>query len=200
MRFLFFVAIVLISCGSPSSETVSSTTEVTDYLSVPGPIKYNDKNFSLAWSDHPTEIYYLQEYLPEGQSVERFYEMMTIHLFLSEISIDDAVAQKIAEIEERKLTDPEAKYSKTENPVGDDVMLEFMVSSKENEVILEYNIYHYSKADVGDGLEALRIMAYSRRDYNDEIPAFMDVFEAERSARFYELIGLEKPEIKLSAQ
>ena len=73
---------------------LSSFTTITDKpidrLGVKGPLEFNNINFKLAWTDKPNDIYYIQEYLPDGEKPERFNQMLTIHLFDTEIKIKDA--------------------------------------------------------------------------------------------------------------
>ena len=51
-----------------------------DAIGAPGPIMFEETQFDLAWTSNPTETYYKQEYVPEGQAVETYAEMFMIDL------------------------------------------------------------------------------------------------------------------------
>lgn len=55
-----------------------SAQSVTEYFDAGNPIKYGDTEFSLAWSSHPQDNYYIQEYLPEGETFDNFKQMFSV--------------------------------------------------------------------------------------------------------------------------
>ena len=86
--------------------TISSFTkfrdEPVDRIGVKGPLTFNQKTFSLAWTSKPTDSYYIQEYLPESESIDHFNQMMSIFLLAGNTKLEDAVQQKINELNTKK--------------------------------------------------------------------------------------------------
>ena len=57
---------------------VARSDSAVDRLSLPDPIAFNGESYRLSWSSHPKPYYYKQEYLPPGQTRERFQRMVLI--------------------------------------------------------------------------------------------------------------------------
>ncbi|HPR00175.1 MAG: hypothetical protein H6561_18770 [Lewinellaceae bacterium] len=202
--FISLVTTLLLACAPDSGKQEAATGQsgqhgtVTEYLSVPGPIRYQDTDFGLKWSEHPNDNYYIQEYLPAGNTLEHFNEMLTIHLFLTDLSVADAADQKIEELEQRKQSDSYCSYQAKDSPDGKEVMLEFFVSQSGDEEVVEFNLFHYRQIELSPGQKALCIYAYSKRSYGaDDIAAFSQTFDNDRSGFFNGMISLEKTEIQL---
>ena len=51
---------------------------IENYLQTERTIKFDNKNYDLVWSSHPNENYYKQEYLTNGQNLEKFKSMILI--------------------------------------------------------------------------------------------------------------------------
>ena len=51
---------------------------VTDYLHVGKTLKFQGKKFELKWCQHPIEAYYLQEWLPKGETFDNYEQMLTV--------------------------------------------------------------------------------------------------------------------------
>ena len=172
---------------------------VTNYLSVEGPLRFNKTNFNLKWTDKPNEKYYIQEYLPKGENLNDFNQMLTIHLFDTDIKLKDAVSQKIKELDKRKKTDAVCNYQVTESPDGKEFIVDFLLGeSKDDEMtIVEFNIYHYRQIELGKKHKAIAVYAYSKRSYGDDITEFFKTLKDERTTHLNEMIPLQKPSIKL---
>jgi hypothetical protein len=65
-----------------------------DHLSLPGPIEFNGESYRLSWSSHPTPSYYKQEYLPPGQTSERFQRMVLIETSVRGVDVNGEVAAR----------------------------------------------------------------------------------------------------------
>lgn len=172
---------------------------VEDYLNVSGPLKFNETEFHLKWSDQPNETYHIQEYLPKGETLERFNQMLTIHLFTTDISVKDAVRQKMAELNTRKETDPVCNYQVTESPDGSEFIVDFLLGESENDqmTIVEFNIYHYRQIDIDKKNKGIAVYAYSKRSYGADITDFFSTLKEDRNAHLNEMITSSKPEINL---
>ncbi len=57
-----------------------SAQDVVDRLKVPGPIGFSGETFRLAWTSNPSDRLYKQEYLPAGQTLERYESMLMLDL------------------------------------------------------------------------------------------------------------------------
>ena len=103
-RFVSLVAPVLLSLS------VSAAGAAIDYLSVPGPISINQSNYDLAWSSHPKDNFYIQEYVPAGETPEHYSNMVLLQVFIGSKSAKDVVGALVKIIEERGRTDPIAHH------------------------------------------------------------------------------------------
>lgn len=154
--------------------------EVTEYFSVGNPIKYCDTKFSLAWSAHPQDNYYVQEYLPKGETLENYNKMFTVSIIFWDRTPLEAVQAKIAELDERKKTDPVTNYMLAEN--NGEYILDFIVSdSKDGEVnTVEVDIHYYKQMTI-NGRKASVLSFYSCRAYGDDIMQFIQSIPKKRN-------------------
>jgi hypothetical protein len=175
---------------------------VTDYLSIKGPLKYNQTNFDLKWSDRPNDKYYIQEYLPKGESLNDFNQMITIHLFDTNIKLKEAVNQKAKELDKRKETDAVCNYQIIDSPDGKEFIVDFLISESKDDkmTIAEFNVYHYRQIELDKKHKAIAVYAYSKRSYGDDITGFLKTLKNERNIHLNEMISLKKPLIKLKQQ
>lgn len=175
MKIYLSLIISLISCLSVFAQ---STTE---YFNVCNPIKYCDTKYSLAWSANPQENYFVQEYLPQGESFERYNQMFTVSVIFGDRTPLEAVQAKIAELEQRKQTDPIINYMVAGN--DGEYILEFIVSDNNNGVldIVEVDVHHYTQKTI-NGRNALILGFYSSRAYGDDITKFIQSIPQKRSS------------------
>ncbi len=97
--------IIFLAISSLLISYMSVSDDITDRIGVKGPLEFNGISFNLAWSDQPRDNYYIQEYLPPGENVESFEQMMTIHLFVTDMNVYEAVQQQGKELTSRKKSD-----------------------------------------------------------------------------------------------
>ncbi|HTF27553.1 MAG TPA: hypothetical protein VK625_01845, partial [Flavitalea sp.] len=43
-----------------------------NYLNTPAALSFNNLTYGLSWTSHPIPEYYKQEYIPKGETVEKF--------------------------------------------------------------------------------------------------------------------------------
>ena len=72
MKAVISVIISLLSCLSLSAQSAY------EYFNVGNPINYCGKEYFLVWSANPQENYYVQEYLPKGESLDHYNQMFTV--------------------------------------------------------------------------------------------------------------------------
>ena len=125
MKRISVTLIVLISCLAIFSQ------ETIDYLNVGKTIKFGKQKYSLAWSSHPTDYYYIQEWLPKGEAFDNYSQMFTVSLhFSEELTPLIAVQSKAAELDKRGMYDKICNYNMkalqltfiSERSYGDDIM------------------------------------------------------------------------------
>jgi hypothetical protein len=141
----------------------ASAQSVVDHLKVPGPIAFSGETFRLAWSSHPNDRLYKQEYLPAGQTLERYQGMLMLDLMFDGVTPRQKAEAFAANLQARKKTDPVVNFQLLQGDNGQ-VILDFVLSGKQpnGDLILEWNAYRYST--LGDGVQMVGI---SRRAYGD---------------------------------
>lgn len=174
MKVILSLILSLLSCFGLYAQTA------TEYFNVGNPIKYCGTKFSLAWSAQPQENYYIQEYLPLDESLEHYNQMFTVSVIFWDRSPLEAVQAKIAELEQRKQTDPITNYMAAEN--NGEYILEFIVSDSNNGKMntVEVNVHHYKQMII-NGRKASVLSFYSSRAYGDDIVAFIQSIPEKRN-------------------
>lgn len=163
-------------------------------------MEFNGIKFNLAWSDRPRDNYFIQEYLPEGQTPENFEEMLTIHLFETDMSVSEAVQQKGKELTSRKNLIRLCNYQITESPDGKEYMVDFILSESkgDNMTIAEFNVYRYKQSDLGNDRNGILVYAYSKRSYGDDITPFLKKLKDEKINYLNEMALTGIPDIKIA--
>ena len=189
--------IIFLAISSLLISFMSVSDDITDRIGVKGPLEFNGLSFNLAWSDQPRDNYYIQEYLPLGEKVESFEQMMTIHLFVTDMSVNEAVQQKGKELSSRKKSDPLCNYQITESPDGKEYMVDFILSESKGEemTIAEFNVYRYKETDLGNNQKALMVYSYSKRSYGDGITPFLKNLKDEKINYLNEMALTSIPEV-----
>lgn len=192
-KYLLLLATVLCSFTFIDNNAV-------DRLGVTGPLTFNGISFNLAWTDKPNDNYYIQEYVPTGEKVDNFNQMLTIHLFNTDINLKTAVQQKIKELNDRKKADPTCNYQVTQSPDGKEFMVDFLLGESKGDkmTIAEFNIYRYKQVDIGDKKIGILVYAYSKRAYVDDITPFYKNLGSDRIKLLNEMIGSAMPGVAIS--
>ncbi len=178
-----------------------SDTIVVDYMHLDTPLMFNKTEYYLAWSAQPHLHSYVQEYLPKGETLDHFNQMMHINLFLADKSVMETVGSKIKELEARKTYDGTCHYQVRHSPDKKEIILDFTLGEKEDSLmtVVEFNIYHYREVEVNDE-HAVAVFAYSKRAYRDDIIPFFQDLKENRLKYLKEMIELEKPTIHLKSE
>lgn len=168
-------------------------TAQEEALGIPGPIVFEETTFDLAWTSHPSETYYKQEYLPTGEAVENYSQMFMIDLLVEGANPEAAAADMIAGLEQRKASDPVVNFDMIANEATGELILDFLLSdSSTGTVIVEWNAYRY--VPYGDGL---MLVGISRRGYGDEASGFIADLADWRTSSIEALAVMELPEVVL---
>jgi hypothetical protein len=192
-KLIFLIALFLTSTLS-----LHAQNKTIDYLHVPGPIKINQKVYSLTWSSHPNENYYKQEYLGPNEKIEEYNTLVMIDYFKGNFELKDVIDQKVTELENLKKSNPIVKYKTYEN--NGEYILDFLITenSKDGKEILiaERNIYRY-KLISNDKNKGVLLFGVSERGYKDNMEKFFNNLK-ENSSKLIEVVGNYKlPDIDI---
>jgi hypothetical protein len=161
-------------------------------------ITFNEKVYDLKWSAK-NDNYYIQEYLTDNDSLPDFNEMISLFVLNENVSIENAVAVKVNELEEAKKTDPVCNYAITENKTDETIMVDFLRSESEGDYsrVVEFNLYRYKQIKIGKNKNAILLFAFSKRAYWQDITPFLKSLKDVRTEWMSKILHYEIPEIKL---
>ncbi len=189
-RFGAFLAFVA-SLATPAA------AQVTDYLGIPGPIEFDGQAYGLAWSSQPGAQYTKQEYVPEGQAVERYEQKVLVETVRGNLAVMDAVRIQVETLNQRKENDPLVNMGLVQNEATGEALLDFIVSSKDDagEYTVEWNAYRYSPLKTAEG-DGVLLFAISRRAYgNDNVRSFLESLKDVRPGQVNALASAPLPEL-----
>lgn len=191
-KLLCLASIVLMSFSAINEEPI-------ERIGVNGPLEFNTTDFLLAWTAHPNENYYVQEYLPKNETVDHFNELLTVHVFVMDVSVDAGIQQKINELTKRKETDKACNFNVLKSPDGKESILDCLLSTQKNDKIdvVEFVIYRYKQIELKNNKKALLIYAYSKRSYDEKIMAFLKNLKNERMTLLNVMTAKKLPEISI---
>lgn len=171
--------------------------QADDMLGVPGPISFQERDYVLSWTSRPTPDYIKQEYVPQGQTVEAYSEMILIETVVGAITPIQAAALQVQSLDARKGTDPVVNHQIMQNEASGEVLLDFVVSDLSvDPVVVEWNAYRYAALP---GSEGVMLYAVSRRGYGqDGATQFMSGLGALRSEAISALTAQPLPEISIA--
>ena len=154
---------------------IARSDNAVDRLSLPHSIEFNGESYRLSWSSHPKPYYYKQEYLPPGQTSERFQRMVLIEAIVWGVDVNGAVASKVNMLNNRKATDPTVNFAIFKNPKNDEIILDFILSAKDpkGEDVVEWNAYRYATLRGKNGASGVLLFGISRRAYGDDTANFL---------------------------
>jgi hypothetical protein len=173
-------------------------TEVIDRLHMSEPITLDGTAHQLAWSSQPNPNYIKQEYVPAGQAVETYTSMLLLEVLAGDLAPIDAAAVQMKTLNERKGKDPLVNMDLIRNDKSGEVLLDFIVSSKDanGEYIVEWNAYRYVRHVDRSGDKGLLLFAVSRRAYGDDNSrSFLQNLKSLRPALRNALVSSPLPDI-----
>jgi hypothetical protein len=171
----------------------ASAQPVTDMLGVPGPIRFQDTDFALAWGSRPFPTYFKQEYVPAGERPEHFNQMFMIEADTN-ATPQTAAAAQVDMLKKRKGTDPVVNYGLIRNDATGEIILDFLMSdSGGGEVIVEWNAYRYAPLGKAGGVA---LYAISRRAYGEDgARAFLKALKDNRPPAINALAAFDAPKL-----
>ena len=153
-----------------------SSQNLKNYFSV-SEVTLSNTIYKLAWSSHPNDVYYKQEYLPAGEKAESFKTMVMLEAIIKDLPIEKVVRLKESELQERKKTDQVCNYQITTNSQTGEYMIDFLLSSGN---IVEWNAYRYKKIVDSKGKPTILLFALSKRAYGNDYKNFLVGLKSDR--------------------
>jgi hypothetical protein len=177
---------------------VARSDSAVDRLSLPESIEFNGESYRLSWSSHPKPDYYKQEYLPSGQTSERFQRMVLIEAIVRGVDINDAVAAKVSMLNKRKSTDPTVNFAVVKNPKNNEIILDFILNAEDpkGDDIVEWNAYRYAALKGKGGASGVLLFGISRRGYGDVATDFLRRLKLARPAEVNALAAYPLPVVR----
>jgi len=169
-----------------------------DRLSLPDSIEFNGESYRLSWSSHPTPHYYKQEYLPPGQTSERFQRMVLIEATVPGLDVDGAVAAQVNMLNKRKSSDPTVNFATLKNPKNGEIIFDFILSAQDTkgEDVIEWNAYRYAALRGKGGASGVLLFGISRRAYGDDAPNFLRKLKSARPQEINALAAYPLPVVR----
>ena len=161
---LFYIA------QSEEKLTEITPIEVTDRLTIPGPITFGGNEFFLVWSKQNSTTWAQQQYIQRDDDINNFKELINISYFDKEIDMDDAAKAKVKYVESRKekSQDKYSFVSVTESPDGKEMVVDYLITAtpKDGESYAEYSMDRFKSYDNG-GKKSFVIFTYAKRLVGD---------------------------------
>lgn len=172
------------------------TQNIENHLQTEEIIKFDSDNYHLAWTTHPNNSYYKQEYLMKGQSLEKYKSMLIIDFLKGDFSIDEVVKVKIEELENAKKNNPIVNYMVYEK--NGETILDFLLSANSADgsklMIVERNVYRYQKI-ASHKKNGVLVFAISERAYEDDILTFLKALKEEKNDLVIKVGSITVPKI-----
>ncbi len=199
MRPLLRMGLYALVCVAAAASAAGQG--IKDYLAAPGPLQLGGSAYQLTWSSHPRPDFYKHEYLPQGQDVARYQSMLMLDLLVDAGATPErSMAAKVAELEQRKATDPVVHYEALLSDSKQQALLDFVLSATDAEgnTTVEWNAYRYVPSPAGKGV---LLIGLSRRAYGDpEIRTFFAQLKSARTRDLQALAAMPVPALQLEAQ
>ena len=194
------IAILSVGLLLATASFGQATKTVIDYLRVVGPISFEKNSYNLAWTSHPADNYYKQEYLVQGDTLEKFKRLILIELLVGKTKIKDVVATKIAELNKIKAGNPIVQYQAFEK--GEEIILDFLLSENTPDGKLvstvERNVYRYKNITDKNGQKAVFLFGVSNRAYGNDIDNFLLNLKDNRHDLLNAVDAFDLPEITIA--
>lgn len=175
--------------------SVGQAQDTTDYLGISGPISFQGVDHGLAWSSQASPDYIKQEYLPEGQTLDAYTDMLLVETVATPANVEAVVGQMVDTLNQRKASDPIVNYAILHNDAQSELVLDFVLSSQtpDGERIIEWNAYRYTQLP-GD-VPGILLLGISRRAYGDaDAQTFMEGLGGLRNDAITALATMKMPE------
>lgn len=197
--YKYFPTILTITFLVTSGIIISSfRDDIINYLGISNALKFNNIDYNLSWSSHPNENYYKHEYIPKDNTPRRYKDMLIVDFLKDTVSLHDAIAIQINNLNQRKQTDVTCNYQVLKKD-GNDYILDFIMSDGEADApnFIEWNAYHYINYTDSLGHKGMLLFGVSHRAYGYDVKKFMTDFKQYRNNALHELVGYPVPKIQI---
>lgn len=162
--------------------THKSGQDARNYYNTPEMLTFDNVQYKLVASYHPNDIYYKQEYIPAGESVDHFNKMVFIDFVITDANSREMLDMKAKEMQERKKNDAVVNYEIMENNADGEYMLDFILSDSKNNklTVVERNVYRYKSYSDKAGHRGILLFAISQRGYDKDILMFFKNLKTNR--------------------
>lgn len=154
--------------------SAQNNSKPVDRLGVKGPVNFDNKAYNLAWSVHPADNYYKQEYVQQGEDVKKYKTMILLEAATGAITAKDAMNGKVAELKSMSSSNPFINYETSYNEEKKEYILDFVItqntSDNKSAVIAERNVYRYKTLP---GNKGVMLFAVSMRSYDADTKNFL---------------------------
>ena len=184
-----------------SALSYGQSSQAQNYLNVPGPIAFNNSSYKLSWTSHPAANYYKQEYIPAGETAEKFKSMAILEVLTGKVSVKDIVSAKTQELKSMKSANPYVNFESFYNKELDEYLLDFLVTanSADNKSIniAERNVYRYKVFTDAAGQKGVLLFAVSTRSYGKDVTKFLETLKATKADLVNKVRQFAVPAVKI---
>jgi hypothetical protein len=191
--------ILIVTFAVTTSFNIKRYDKPIDYLNTGSVLLYNKIEYKLSWSSHPVSNFYKQEYIPEGETSEKYSNMLLVDFLLIDTPARNIVGLKVNELDERKKTDMVANYLLRENKAIGEFLLDFILSSGDADHVnvVEFNGYRYSNHTDKTGHKGVLLFGVSTRAYGVDVTPFLTNLKNNRNNMLTVLTQYEIPAIAI---
>ena len=172
--------------------------KVEDYLHLGDKYRFDNKDYKLVWSSHPTSNFYKQEYILPNENVEKYTRMIMIDFLEGDLTPKDAISNNINNLENSKKQNPIINYQMYERE--DEYMLDFIISKNSQDgkeiLILERNVYRYFRINTPKRKGVLLFGVSDRAYTKKEMDNMFSVLKNKKLDLVNKVIQIEVPKIK----
>jgi len=150
---------------------MSGVVQAQSSADKPAPhIKFSDITYHLVWRSDPKPGYSKLEYLPKGQKLPSYRNMLMLERLSNGMKVKDAVNHQVAFLRERQKIDPVVNYDVIQNKKTGEYLLDFILGGEDEKGnrIVEWNAYRYIPYKSAKGKKGVLLYGYSARGYGDE--------------------------------
>lgn len=197
MKQLTFVLFGLFSFAALQAQ---KTKPAINYLGTGNSISFQKKAYYLAWSSHPANNYYKQEYIANGDSLTRFKTMLLLEAVTGVANVKEAVAAKITELNALKKNNSAVQYEAFDNKKTGEYILDFLLTATAPDgsaSVVERNVYRYKSFTDKKGGTGILLFGVSERSYGDNAGAFLTKLKKEKTVLIKAVAAIMLPVIRL---
>lgn len=175
---------------------VLSSENITDYLSIGEKLTFNQEQYNLKWSSHPSENYYKHEYLRSSDKLPQYEKMVLIEAIKGNLTVNQVADFKIQELEKQKINNPTINFQRFADEKSNETIIDFLIS--DGDTINEWNVYRY-QMQILNNTKFIVLYAYSFRGYthnNNELINYYSFIKENRLKLIEKVKNLKIPKIK----